>query len=213
MATIPPSSLPHPTLTCPEPAWEVALLFPSQGSWSDGDYLALDTNRLVELVDGNLEVLPMPSMMHQLIVAYLHCLLKDFVRQRGLGQVFFAPLPVRIRQRAFREPDVLFISREHLGKADDKYVEGAALVMEVVSPDEGSHERDYQEKRTDYAARKIPEYWIVDPQTERIIVLILDGQQYRVHGEFTLNEHATSVLLDGFSADVRAVFAAGRNLS
>jgi hypothetical protein len=62
MATIPEP--PHFQGTA-EPAWDVALLFPSQGDWSEFEYLALDTNRLVELVDGNLEVLPMPSFLHQ----------------------------------------------------------------------------------------------------------------------------------------------------
>jgi Uma2 family endonuclease len=84
--------------------------------------------------------------------------------------------------------------------------------MEVVSPDEGSHERDYAEKRADYARRKIPEYWIVDPQTERITVLTLKGKQYRLHGEFAPGQQATSVLLAGFTVDVAATFAAGRNL-
>ena len=212
MATI-PQSLPQPTPTCPEPAWEVALLFPSQGDWSESDYLALDTNRLVELVDGKLQVLPMPSMLHQLIVEFLHDALKTFVRKHRLGQVFFAPLPVRIRKDTLREPDVIFASRERLGQPEDKRLDGADLVMEVVSPDDGSHERDYEKKRADYAARKIPEYWIVDPQTERIIVLVLKGKQYRVHGEFAPEQQATSVLLDGFSVDVAEVFAAGKKIA
>jgi Uma2 family endonuclease len=210
MATI-PQSLPQPTPTCPEPAWEVALLFPSQGDWSEGDYLALDTNRLVELVDGKLEVLPMPSIMHQLIVEYLHDALKTFVRKQRLGQAFFAPLPVRIRKDTLREPDVIFVSRERLGRPEDKRLDGADLVMEVVSPDEGSHVRDYEKKRADYSARRMPEYWIVDPQTERITVLVLEGKQYRLHGEFAPGQQATSVLLSGFTVDVAATFAAGKN--
>jgi Uma2 family endonuclease len=212
MATVNPS-LPQPTETCPAPAWEVALLFPSQGTWSENDYLALDTNRLVELVDGKLEVLPMPSMLHQRIVDYLHRSLQRFVKKHRLGEAVFAPVPVRIRKDTLREPDVIFISRERDVKPEDKRLDGADLVMEVVSPDEGSHERDYSEKRADYASRKISEYWIIDPQTERIIVFALKGKQYRVHGEFAPKQKATSVLLDGFSVDVSAVFEAGRQVS
>jgi len=212
MATVHPA-LPQPTETCPVPAWEVALLFPSQGAWRESDYLALDTNRLVELVDGKLEVLPMPSLLHHLNVEFLHDALKSFVRKRRLGQTFFAPLPVRIREDTLREPDVTFASREKLGQPEYKRLAGADLVMEVVSPDEGSHKRDYREKRADYAARKISEYWIVDPQTERITVLALKGKQYRVHGEFAPGQEATSVLLSGFGVDVSAVFEAGRKVS
>jgi Uma2 family endonuclease len=211
MATVNPS-LPQPTLTCPEPAWEVALLFPSQGDWHESDYLALDTNRLVELVDGKLEVLPMPSILHQRTVDFLHKTLQRFVKNHRLGEVIFAPMPVRIRKDTLREPDVIFISRERHVKPEDKRLDGADLVMEVVSPDEGSQERDYSEKRADYAGRKISEYWIVDPQTERVTVLALKGKHYRVHGEFAPGQMATSVLLEGFGVEVSAVFEAGRQV-
>ena len=38
----------------PEPAWEIAYLFPAQGAWSEDDYLSLTegTNHLVEFSDG-----------------------------------------------------------------------------------------------------------------------------------------------------------------
>ena len=50
-----------------ELAWEVALLFPAQGEWSEDDYLWLTdhTRCLVEFTDGHVEVLPMP-------VSYTH---------------------------------------------------------------------------------------------------------------------------------------------
>ena len=37
-----------------EPTWEIALLFPDQGMWRESDYLELNTNRLVEFVDGRM---------------------------------------------------------------------------------------------------------------------------------------------------------------
>src|SRR5260370_36405685 len=62
-----------------EPAWEIARFFPSQGEWAEDGYFALDTgNRLVELSDGFLEVLPMPTMTHQWIVFFLMEQLKAF---------------------------------------------------------------------------------------------------------------------------------------
>ena len=51
-----------------------------------------------------------------------------------------------------------------------------SLVVEVVSPGKEAEDRDYPYKRSEYAARGIPEYWIVDPIREQIVVLILiDG--------------------------------------
>ncbi|AUB36325.1 Endonuclease, Uma2 family [Nostoc flagelliforme CCNUN1] len=51
-----------------------------------------------------------------------------------------------------------------------------ALVVEVVSPGKANEDRDYRYKRSEYAARGIAEYWIVDPQINAVTVLILiDG--------------------------------------
>ena len=41
-----------------EPTWEIAQLFPAQGHWTEEEYLALDTNHLIEFSQGQLEVLP-----------------------------------------------------------------------------------------------------------------------------------------------------------
>ncbi len=62
----------------------------------------------------------------------------------------------------------------------------------------------------EYLALGITEYWIVDPLEQRITVLALDGQAYRVHGIFAPGERATSVLLPGFEVDVEATFNAGQ---
>lgn len=43
------------------------------------------------------------------------------------------------------------------------------LVVEVVSPNQSS--RDYRYKRSEYAARGITEYWIVDPIQQQVTVL------------------------------------------
>src|SRR6516225_4851976 len=95
-----------------EPAWEVAYLYPYQGEWTEAEYLALDTNRLVELSDGCLEVLPMPLISHQLIIKFLLYALDAFVIARAAGVVLFAPLPVRLWAGKFREPDIVFLRPE-----------------------------------------------------------------------------------------------------
>lgn len=194
-----------------EPAWEVALLFPSQGEWTESAYLALDTNRLIELSDGCLEFLPMPTPLHQLIVQFLFKLLDTFVNAHAAGFVFLAPMPVRLWQGKFREPDVVYVSRERLPDLR-RQPHGANLAMEVVSEGDENRQRDLEIKRQEYAKAGISEYWIVDPQEQRITVLTLDGQTYRVHGEFVPGMQATSVLLPGFRVDVEAVFAVAKDI-
>ena len=90
------------------PAWEVAMLFPPQGQWDESDYFRVQTNRMIELVDGTLETLPMPTWLHQMLVRYLCRQLEDQIESRLGGMVLFAPLPVRLFPGTIREPDVLF---------------------------------------------------------------------------------------------------------
>jgi Uma2 family endonuclease len=54
----------------------------------------------------------------------------------------------------------------------------------------------------------IDEYWIVDPQGKRILVLKRDGERYAVHGEFTSAQSASSALLPGFEVDVSKALGA-----
>ena len=188
-----------------EPTWEIAQLFPAQGHWSAEEYLALDTYHLIEYSHGQLEVLPMPTQSHQLLVIALFKLLDNFIRTRQLGTVLLAPMRVQLWQGKFREPDILFMRTEHEDRRSDQFWQGADLVMEVVRPDDPR--RDRVTKRREYAQTGIPEYWIVDPAQRSITVLTFDGQTYALHGEFEEGADATSVLLDGFNVSVRAVFS------
>jgi Uma2 family endonuclease len=193
------------------PAWEVALLLPFQGEWTEADYLALNTNHLIELSDGCLELLPMPTIFHQLILQFLFGLLDAHVKAQLLGRVLLAPLPVRLWPGKIREPDIAFFRPERIRNLRGQ-PEGADLAMEVVSEGAENRKRDVETKREEYARAGIAEYWIVDPQEQQITVLALDGQTYRTHGVFGLGTTATSVLLPGFTVAVDAVFAAGQGL-
>src|SRR5439155_23296491 len=115
-----------------EPTWEVAYLFPTQGNWSEEDYLALHGNQLVEFAHGFVEVLPMPTTSHQLLVVYLYGLLLAFTKGRGLGTPLVAPLRVRLWREKFREPDIVFMLKEHADRIGEEYWTGAELVMEGV---------------------------------------------------------------------------------
>lgn len=187
------------------PAWEIARLYPDQGQWTEGDYLTLNrtTNRLIELADGQVEILPMPTRSHQRSVLFLRDELTAFADPRGLGEVLVAPFPVLLSANRFREPDVLFMLTEHQDRMHEEFAEGADLVMEVLSED---RDRDLVTKRREYADAGVPEYWLIDLRDRRITVLHLKGGQYVVHGEST-SGRATSALLAGFEIDTDALWA------
>ena len=178
-----------------------------QGFWTEAQYLALtnQSNRLLEFTDGCIEVLPMPTQRHQAISRFLFLALYFFVRGIG-GNVFYAPLRLRIREGKFREPDLLLVTDAEDPRCRNDYWFGADLVVEVVSPDNPT--RDLIDKRKDYAEAGIPEYWIANPVTGTLTVLVLLGDEYREHGVFQPGEQAGSPILPGFSVDVRELFEA-----
>ena len=180
-------------------------IMPSQGCWSDEQYLWLtdQTRRLVEFTDGRIEELPMPTATHQIILAFLYDLFKPYLKPRG-GIVLFSGLRMRVREGKFREPDLLLLLDRSDPRNQDRFWLGADLVVEVVSPDDPA--RDLVTKRTDYAEVGIPEYWIVDPRFETVSVLTLAGDVYVEHGAFSRGDTATSPLLGDFAVDVTALF-------
>jgi Uma2 family endonuclease len=193
------------------PTWEVAYMFPKQGHWTEHEYLALDTNRPIELSDGRLEFLPMPTDSHQGIAGFLYALLVAFVSSMDPGgRVRFASLPVRLRPGKFREPDILYMHSSNLRRCRELYWESADLAIEIVGPGSEARRRDTVTKRREYAQARVREYWIIDPQCSRVTVLVLDKRSYRTHGVFGSGRVATSVLLAGFAVGVDAVMAAAR---
>ena len=182
---------------------------PSQGCWSDEHYLWLTdhTRRLVEFTDGRVEVLPMPTERHQIILLFLYRLLYAHVHESPRdGVVVTSGLRMRVREGKFREPDLLLLRDRTDSRRRDRFWLGADLVMEIVSPDDPS--RDLVVKRADYAEAAVPEYWIVDPRIETVTVLRLAADTYVEHGVFGRGDVATSSLLDGVAVDVTALFDA-----
>jgi Uma2 family endonuclease len=202
---MPMTTHPIPPSTTGSPPWVIATLYPNQGDWSEGEYLELSdrTNRLIELSDGIVEVLDMPSTIHQGIVACLHRHVRDHLQPPRLGRTFFAPYPLRLAEGKFREPDVLFVTADHAHWFGVEFATGADCVMEVLSEDRG---RDMQMKRAEYERAGIAEYWIVDPREKRITVLRLVNGVYQIAGDYTTGQRAASVVLPGFEIDVDMVF-------
>lgn len=187
----------------PEPAWDIARLFPAQGCWTEEDYLTLDTNLRVEYADGSVEVHEMPTQQHQLIIAFLYRRLAEFATAHGLGIAMFAGIRVRLWPGKYREPDIVFMHRSHEDRRSEQYWDGADLVMEVISV---NRERDLVTKRHEYARARIPEYWIVDPRDRRITVLRLEDGDYVLHGAFEPGSTASSALFPAFAVAVEDVF-------
>lgn len=175
--------------------------------WTEAQYLQLTdrSRRLLEFTDGHLDILPMPTDQHQVIVRFLLLALLPRVLELG-GTVLFAPLRLRVRDGKFREPDLLLVLDANDPRRGNDFWTGADLVIEVDSPDDPG--RDTQDKRLDYAEAGIPEYWIVNPLDETVTVLVLQGNAYVEHGVFHRGQQTDSDCLHDCPLDVASVFDA-----
>jgi Uma2 family endonuclease len=156
-----------------------------------------ESNQPCELWDGELIMPPAPDPLHQDIVFSIARRLDAFVRRRKLGKVFITPIDVVFTQSRVVQPDVIYISNKNRRAIQDRIRGVPDLVVEVIS--EGSWRRDRVDKRTLYEQFSVPEYWIIDPESETIEVFILSKGTYRVHCKAAGNEKATSKLLLRFS--------------
>ena len=141
------------------------------------DYLNYNdgTDTRYELVDGTLIAMPPESNLNNRIASFLFA----YFLQIGIPYYCLSigtQIAVSGKQATARQPDLMVLSEEAANA-----LEGAKqslithdmppplLVVEVVSPQQEN--RDYRHKRTEYAGRHIPEYWIVDPIAQKVTVL------------------------------------------
>lgn len=143
-----------------EPASAIAKLFPPQGGWNKGAYLSFteSLSRLVELVDGSIEVPATPTKTQPRFVHALLTLLLQSLRACRAENVVAAPYRMRLREGTFREPDFVVCTAPYLDRFGAPYGKPADFVMEVVSDAAVSRVRDYEDKRGDEAAAGVPEY-------------------------------------------------------
>src|SRR5437763_175025 len=94
-----------------QPVWEIAKSFPVQGQWTEDDYLALpdDEGQKIELVDGCLEFLPMPTLTHQRIAKRFFRAFDRFVEENVLGEVFYDGTKTKLSNGQIRLPDIIVV--------------------------------------------------------------------------------------------------------
>jgi len=138
-------------------------------AWADEDTWA-------EWVNGEVIELSPASDRHQDVSDFLVALLRHFVEAHQLGVVRSAPFQMKTApDLPGREPDLLFIAREHRDRLKESGLEGPAdLVVEVINPD--SRARDRGEKFYEYEQGGVREYWLIDPLRQRAEFYRLDDK-------------------------------------
>lgn len=147
-----------------------------QGQYTLDDYYALPDDIRVEMIDGVIYDMTAPAKVHQRILGALHIEFESCVAEHGdQCEVLFAPVDVRLDRddRTMVQPDLLVMCRP--GESD-KRIEGAPdLVAEILSP--STRRKDCTLKLNKYREADVREYWIIDPDKEKVIVYVFDDDE------------------------------------
>jgi Uma2 family endonuclease len=182
------------------------------------DYLNYDdgTDTRYELVDGELVEMPTESPLNASIAKFLLFELAKYLPIVLLG-LKDTEIEVAGRRARCRLPDLVVHSEESraalVGAKRSiltRDMPPPVLVIEVVSPGQQNRDRDYRFKRTEYAARGINEYWIIDPEMQQVTVCLWVNGQYedRVYqGEGAI----ASTVIPDFALSAAQILAFGQN--
>lgn len=137
-----------------------------------------DDGRRYEVIGGELVVSPAPSTKHQRASFRLSRILGDYLERMGGGEAFAAPIDVVLGKHDIVQPDLVVVLHRHAGRVTAVGIDGAPdIVIEITSP--SSQRMDRIRKSATYATFGVPEYWIVDPETETILVQALVDGRYQ----------------------------------
>ena len=171
------------------------------------DYRATPEDERCELLDGELIMVAAPNLKHQEVQFRLGRRLGNFIVERSLGKLFFAPCDVVLSDTDVVQPDLLFVSRErqHLLSGGENVQGAPDLVIEVLSPATADRDRGY--KRDLYGEHGVREYWLVDPIAETVTVHRQRDGVLTVAHTFNREQTLWSALLPGLNLHLDDIFS------
>ena len=169
------------------------------------DYLKIDDNNRYEIFNGELCMVPAPSTNHQSVSRNLEFLIWSFVKQKGLGNVFDAPIDIVFDDDEVFQPDIVFIKSENQSIIGKNAIQGIPdLIVEIVSPSSTFY--DTIEKKDIYRKYGVKEYWIIFPDEKVIEVLSLEKGEYLEFCKSKKEGIVKSKILEGLEIDSKDVF-------
>lgn len=180
--------------------------------YSYADYLQWPDEERWEIIDGvPYDMSPAPSTKHQSISMELGRQIANYLRDKEC-QVFAAPFDVRLPLNEKKDEEIYNIVQPDLSvicdpsKLDEQGCKGAPdLVIEIISP--FTAKKELNEKFNLYERSGIPEYWVVFPKFNVVVVYSLDDEErYQKSGEFTSDQLLSTKLFPGLEIKLEDVF-------
>jgi Uma2 family endonuclease len=169
------------------------------------DYLRLDEGTPIQLIAGEFIMSPSPRYSHQRVSMRLSAQLYNLASIDNLGEVCAAPIDVFVGPHDVYQPDVLFVSNEHLHYMEEDGVHGPPdIVIEILSKKTAGF--DLLLKKDKYEEFGVPEYWIVDPM--HLTVECFRNSESGYESTFSgKSGKVCSLVLPDFCIEVEALFA------
>lgn len=166
-----------------------------------------------ELVNGEIKKMPPESRLNSRIALFL---VSQFLKRVPFSLICCKDTEIQVSGRlaTARIPDLMILSDELDAALGDRRgtitldMPPPRLIVEVVSPGKDSQDRDYRYKRSEYAARGVEEYWIVDPTVQCVSLLTLVSGLYEL-AEFRGRELIVSTALPNLALTAANVLSAG----
>ncbi len=174
--------------------------------WTYRDYLELSDDKRYEVIKGRLYEMPAPTPWHQDVSRNLEFLIWNFVKDNGLGKVYYSPIDVVLSEDVVLQPDIVFVSKGRMDIIGEKAIMGSPdLVVEIVSPT--TIRRDTVVKKEIYGTFGVKEYWLVYPDERAIEVWALgEGGRYELYSFAEKDGKVKSEVLKGLEVDLKEVF-------
>lgn len=171
-----------------------------------------DDGHRYELIDGDVEMAPVPSAdYHQFTVGELFLALAPFVKSHRLGIVLLAPTDVILSAFDVVQPDLLFVRAEREVIVGGRIHGAPDLVVEVLSP--STAEFDLGLKLRRYARFGVQWYWSVDPEGRTLRELELVDGSYVERSRLEGNALFRPLLFPGLTIDLGQVWPTRRRRS
>ncbi len=171
------------------------MALPQPELYTTEDIYALPEGTRAELIDGQLYYMAPPNRRHQKLSGELFIAISNYIKSNnGSCESYIAPFAVFLNadNRNYVEPDISVICDRN--KLTDKGCNGAPdWIIEIVSL--GSRRTDYFTKLFKYRTAGVREYWIVDPEKNRITVYNFETEDT---GDYTFADSVQAGIYPGF---------------
>jgi Uma2 family endonuclease len=174
-------------------------------------YATFIDNEKVEFINGKIVFYSPVSIGYNKDNLLLLRLISVFVDKYDLGYVAHGKIIISLTRNDY-EPDICFFSKSKSSQFSPGQTQFPAPDLIVETLTDSTEKRTKEIKIADYAAHKVTEYWLINPEEQAIEQYILQGDRYQLKTKST-SGNLHSLAIANLEFPVRAIFDIAENLN